>query len=235
MSKRRAVIARYLSKGERFEILVNPDLAWKLKSGKQVDLRELLISDIIYKDARKGLKASEESILKVFETDDPYKIAEIIVKKGELQLTAEQRRKLIESKKRQIINFISRNCVDPKTGLPHPPKRIELAMEQVGVSIDPFKDAEEQALDVIKALRRILPLKIANVLIRVKIPPTYAGKAYGIISRFGTIRVSKWLTDGSWLCEIEMPAGLQPAFIEKVNEISKGEAQIEIISEIRRK
>jgi len=235
LSKRKAVIARYSIRGEKFEILVDPDLAWKLKSGRQVDLRELLISDIVYRDAKKGFKASEESLIKIFGTDDPYKIAEIIIKRGELQLTAEQRKELIEAKKRQIINFISRNCVDHKTGLPHPPKRIELAMEQVGVAIDPFKDVEEQALSVIKALRTVLPLKMASVIIRVRIPPAFAGKAYGVLLKFGSIKLSKWLNDGSWLCEVEMPAGLQPAFITKVNELTKGQAQVEIISGSGRK
>ncbi|MCS7386404.1 MAG: ribosome assembly factor SBDS [Candidatus Methanomethylicota archaeon] len=235
VSGQKAVIARYSFKGERFEILVDPDLAWKFKSGGDVDLRDVLVSEIVYKDARKGLKASEASILKVFGTDDIYKIAEVIIKKGELQLTAEQRRELIEAKKRQIISIISRNCIDPRTGLPHPPKRIELAMEEVGVPIDPFKDAEEQAVTVIKALRVVLPLKIANVIIRVKFPPTCAGRAYGVVSRFGSIKQSKWLSDGSWLCEVEMPAGLQPSFISKVNEISKGEAQVEIVGQVGRK
>lgn len=229
LSGQKAVIARLSIRGEHFEILVDPDLAWKFKSGKPVNLDDILVSEIIYRDARKGFKASEESLLKAFGTTDLYKIAEKIIRRGDLQLTAEQRRELIEAKKRQIISFISRNCIDPRTGLPHPPKRIELAMSEARVSIDPFRDADEQALSVIKALRTILPLKIAHVTIRVKFPPKYAGRAYGVVFRFGTINKSQWLSDGSWLCEVEMPAGLQPSFISKVNELSKGEAQIEIV------
>lgn len=229
LSGQKAVIARLSIRGEHFEILVNPDLAWKFKSGKQVDLDEVLVSEIIYRDARKGFKASEESLLKAFGTTDLHRIAEIIIRRGSLQLTAEQRRELIEAKRRQIINFISRNCIDPRTGLPHPPKRIELAMAEASVSIDPFKDADEQALNVIKALRTILPLKIAHVTIRVRFPPKYAGRAYGVVSWFGSINRSQWLSDGSWLCEVVIPAGLQPLFISKVNDISKGEAHIEII------
>ncbi len=230
MSKReKAVIARLTIHGEHLEILVNPDLAWAYRSGKPVDLREVLVSDIIYKDIRQGLKASEEFLKKVFQTTDPYKIADIILKKGELQLTAEQRRQMIEEKRKQIIAFIARNCVDPKTGLPHPPTRIENALAQVKVSIDPFKGVEEQALDVIKALRSVLPLKIAQVSFLVKIPPQYAGKAYGPLSKMGDIVRSSWLSDGSWQAEIVIPAGMQQAFIDKVNALTKGEAQVEII------
>jgi ribosome maturation protein SDO1 len=58
---------------------------------------------------------------KAFGTTDPLKIADLILKKGTLQLTTDQRRKMVEDKKRQIIDFISRQAVDPKTNLPHPP------------------------------------------------------------------------------------------------------------------
>ncbi|RLE51910.1 MAG: ribosome assembly factor SBDS, partial [Candidatus Methanomethylicota archaeon] len=117
----KAVIARLSAFGEHFEVLVDPDLAWAIKSGKSASIKEALISDLVYKDARKGLKASDESLKKVFKTTDVLKVAEEIIKKGDLQLTAEQRRALIESKRRQIIDFIAKNCVDPKTGTPHPP------------------------------------------------------------------------------------------------------------------
>ncbi|MCD6510076.1 MAG: ribosome assembly factor SBDS [Thermoprotei archaeon] len=227
------VIARYESHGERFEIVVYPEEAWRYREGKERDLSKVLVYDMVYKDAKKGLKASEESLLKAFRTTDINKIADIILRRGELQVTAEQRRRMIEAKKRQIINFIVRNCVDPRTGAPHTPTRIENAMNEVGVRIDPFRDPEEQAQEVIKALRRILPLKIARALIAVKISPEYAGKAYGMLSRMGDIKREAWLPDGSWIAEIEIPAGLQPKLIEKVNEITHGSAQVKIISKSR--
>lgn len=229
LSSKKNVIARYVHKDERFEILVDPNLAFAFKGGEKVNLSEMLVGDIIYKDANKGLKASEESLKKVFGTIDIYKVASIILMKGEIQLTAEQRREMIENKKKQIINFISRCCVDPRTNLPHPPKRLELAFEEAGISIDPFKDAEEQALNVIKSLKRFLPLKMTNVILRVKLPAEYAGKTYGIISNFGVIKRSEWLSDGSWICEVEMPAGLQLSFIDKMNQVCKGSVEIDVI------
>src|SRR5712692_6105169 len=153
------VTARLETRGTRFEILVRSELAWKVRSGKSADLRDALSGDFVYKDAKKGLKASEDLVLKVFGTQDIYKVAEEILKRGEIQLTSEQRRELAENKRKQIVNFITRNAIDPKTGLPHPATRIELAMEEARVSIDPFKDADSQAMDVIKELRPLLPLK----------------------------------------------------------------------------
>jgi len=81
---------------------------------------------------------------KAFETTDPLKIADAILKKGTLQLTTEQRRKMTEDKRKQIVDFISRQAVDPKTNLPHPPLRIENAMEQIRYPIDPHKPGKNK-------------------------------------------------------------------------------------------
>jgi len=229
-SKDREVIARYFYKGKKFEVLVYANRAWLFREGKMDDVREVLVGDIIYYDARKGLKASIEELRKAFGTDDPYKVAEEIIKRGELQLTAEQRRELIEAKKRQIIEFLTRNAIDPRTGLPHPPMRIELAINEARVGIDPFKPVEYQVQEVIKSIQRILPLKLARLRAGIKIPPEYSGRAYGPLSKMGKILRTSYQSDGSLLMEIEIPAGLQEALIEKVNSLTAGKGEVKIIS-----
>ena len=223
------VIARYSAKGHNFEILVNPDLALKVKEGKEVNIDELLVGDYVYKDARKGLKASPEALRSVFGTDDIKKVAIEIIKRGEIHLTAEQRRKIIEEKKKQIINLIAKNAIDPKTRLPIPPKRIEIAMEQARVSVDPFKPAEEQFEEIISKISRYIPIKIAKAYIAVKIPAQYSGKAYRVLARFGEIKKQNWLSDGSWAVEIEIPAGMQKEFIDEVNKLTHGSASIKVL------
>ncbi len=223
------VIARYSAKGHNFEILVNPDLALKVKEGKEVNIDELLVGDYVYKDARKGLKASPEALRSVFGTDDIKKVAIEIIKRGEIHLTAEQRRKIIEEKKKQIINLIAKNAIDPKTKLPIPPKRIEIAMEQARVPVDPFKPAEEQFEEIISKISRYIPIKIAKAYIAVKIPAQYSGKAYRVLTRFGEIKKQNWLSDGSWAVEIEIPAGMQKEFIDEVNKLTHGSASIKVL------
>ncbi len=229
MSRKQA-IARLKVRDKKFEVIVDPDKAWLFKKGEQgIDIHEVLLGEFVYYDARRGLKASETELKQIFKTGDVYEIAKHIVKRGELQLTAEQRREMIEAKKRQIVEFISRNCIDPRTGLPHPPKRIELAIENARVSIDPFKPVEVQVNEVIKALARILPLKMAKALVAVKIPPQYVGKAYGVLSKIGKIIRSNYLSDGSWSVELEIPAGLQGTLVEEVAKMTKGKGEIRII------
>jgi ribosome maturation protein SDO1 len=228
--KEKYVIAKYEAKGHRFEVLVDPDKALQLREGKSISLDEVLVSDFIYKDARKGLKASPEAMKAVFGTDDPRKVALEIIKKGEIQLTAEQRKKLIEEKKAQILNLIAKNVVDPKTKLPIPIKRLELAMEQARVSIDPFKPAEQQLEEIIHQLARIIPIKVAKATAIVKLPAEASSRGLKVLQGMGTIKQTRWLSDGSLEVEVEIPAGMQQELIDRVNAITRGSGDVKIIS-----
>ena len=225
----RYTVARMTHDGEHFEILVKPQLALSYRLGKTTSISELLITDTIFTDAGKGLRASEDKLQKVFGTTDPIKIASIILKKGTLQLTTEQRKQLVEDKRRQIVSFISRQCVDPKTNLPHPPMRIEQAMKEIHFSIDPFREVEEQAKEIIKLLRPILPLKMEQISVAVRIPPEYASKAYGTVKGFGTIKREQWQADGSWSATLEMPAGLYGPFLDKLGKITRGNLEAKMV------
>ncbi len=223
-------VARITKDTEHFEILVKPQKALDYRMGKIAGITELLVAETIFSDANKGTRASEENLRKAFNTTDPLKIAETILKTGTLQLTTEQRRKMVEDKRRQVIDFISRQCVDPRTNLPHPPLRIENAMEQIHYPIDPFKPVEEQAREIIKLLRPILPLKMEQISVGVTVPAQYSTRAYGTIKGFGTIKREEWRPDGSWHGVLEMPAGLYAPLVDKLGEITKGNGEAKIIT-----
>ncbi|MEM1742573.1 MAG: ribosome assembly factor SBDS, partial [Nitrososphaerota archaeon] len=110
-------IARIEKRGANFEILVDPDKALKYKLGENIPISKIVIYEEVYKDSKKGSRASEEELKKAFGTTEFLKIAEIILREGTVQITAEQRRKLIEDKKKQIIDYISKNAIDPRTNL----------------------------------------------------------------------------------------------------------------------
>ena len=223
-------IARLTKDNQHFEILVKPQKALDYRNGKISAITDVLAAETIFSDANKGTKVSEELMQKAFATVDALKIADIILKKGTLQLTTDQRRKMVDDKRRQIIDFISRQAVDPKTNLPHPPARIENAMEQVRYPIDPYKPVEEQAKDIVKLLRPILPLKIEQVVVAVKVPAMHASRAYGAVKSFGTIKREEWRSDGSWYGEIEMPAGTYASVLNKLGDVTKGSGEAKIIS-----
>ncbi|MEM2819665.1 MAG: ribosome assembly factor SBDS, partial [Candidatus Bathyarchaeia archaeon] len=61
-------IARISIGGENFEILVKPDPALSFKSGKPISLSEILVTDVIFSDANKGLKVPEKKLKENFGT-----------------------------------------------------------------------------------------------------------------------------------------------------------------------
>jgi ribosome maturation protein SDO1 len=224
-----AVVARLSSHGMNFEILVDSELALSFRSGKNVPIENIIAIDKIFKDAKKGEKASDESLIKVFGTSDVLKVAAEIIRRGEIQITTEQRRKMREERLRQIVTLISRRAINPQTNAPHPPARIESAMEKAGVHVEIFKTAEEQLPAIVKALQPILPLKFEVRKIAVKIPPAYAGKSFKVVKEFATVKQEQWLDDGSWVAVVEIPAGIQAEFFDRLNELTRGEAQTKVL------
>ncbi|HEU0144354.1 MAG TPA: ribosome assembly factor SBDS [Nitrososphaera sp.] len=219
-------VARLILDGDKFELLVKPDPALEYKIGKRTDISSLLVSDEIYSDANKGSRASSEKMMKHFKTTDSVEVAKQILARGELNLTTDQRRKMVEEKKRQIVQFINRSFVDPKTHLPHPIMRIETAMEEVRVPIDPFKKVEDQAKIIVDALRKILPLKSETVKLTVTVPPQFAAQSYSVLKSSGDLKSEEWLADGSLKAVLDMNASIRGQFLDRLGAITKGSAQV---------
>jgi len=224
-----AVVARIESHGERFEILVDPDLAAQIRQGADVEIEDAVAALYIFENASQAEKASDESLKKAFATTAFEEIARKIITRGEIHLTAEQRRAMIAEKRKQVVFFIARNAINPQTGHPHPPQRIEMAMEEARVNIDPFKGLEELVKETMKALRPLIPIKFEEVRIAVRIPADFAPRAYGDIQSAATIEQQEWQKDGSWICVVSIPAGIQNEFYDLVNKVSRGEAETKLI------
>ena len=226
-------IAKYKFKKYNFEIIVDPDLAFKLKmkqiTEEDVPILEILEIDTVFSDAGKGLKAPADELLEAFETEDELVVAKLILKKGELQLTQAQRKELADNKRKQIINFISKHAVDPKLNIPHPPARIENALEVGNIKIDPYDNVNSQIKRIVKELQTILPMKLEQVKVAVRMPAEYAGKGYGLVKKFGDIQQEQYTQDGNWICVVEFPSGRQPEFMEKVEELCKGRAELKVM------
>src|SRR5215216_103605 len=218
-------VARLILDGDKFELLVKPDPALEYKMGKRFDISSVLVSDEIYSEANKGSRASSEKMMH-FKTTDSTDVAKQIIARGELNLTTDQRRKMVEEKKKQIVQFINRSFVDPKTHLPHPVVRIEAAMEEVRMQIDPFKKVEDQAKSVVDALRRILPLKSETVKLTIIVPPQFAAQSYSVLKSTGDLRSEEWLADGSLRAVLDMNASIRGQFLDKLGAATKGSAQV---------
>lgn len=228
----KAVTARLESHGERFEILVDPDLAAQIRKGEPIPVEDAVAALHIFDNASHASRASDESLEKAFHSVDFETIARKIIEKGEIHLTSEQRKLMVAAKRRQVITFISRHAVNPQSGLPHPPQRIELAMEEARVNIDPFKSVDEQVKETMKVLRPIIPIRFEEVRIAVRIPPDQAARAYGEFQSGGVMEKEEWQNDGSWICIVKIPAGMQGEFIDQVNRITRGTGEVKILNQV---
>jgi ribosome maturation protein SDO1 len=228
-----AVVARLEKGGLHFEILVDPEIALKFREEKgnmKLDLDDLLaVEGVFVGPARDGAKASNEEMMKTFGTTDVPDAVKQILLKGDLQLTTDQHRRMVERKKRLIIEHIARNAINPQTKAPHPPARIENAMDEARIHLDPFKSVDSQVETVLKAIRPLIPIRIETVQIAVKFPATHAGKATSILHGWGEAKQQAWQSDGSFICVVEIPGGMQTDFFNHLNQRTHGDVETRIL------
>jgi ribosome maturation protein SDO1 len=227
VSMDKAIIGRIIKNGEKFEVFMDPDNSYAYIEKKKPDLRNILVSDEIFKDAKKGDRQGPMAVKKAFGTDDIYVILKEIFDKGEVQLTSEQKHKMAEDKKRQILTFITREAIDARTNAPIPEKRIELAMEEIRFHVDPFKPAQEQVADLIKELRLKIPIKFEKVRLEVRIQAEYTSRAYGVLKYYG-LKNENWTSSGELVGIMEIPAGIQGEVLDKLNKATQGTVQVKI-------
>jgi len=249
------IIANIKIKGKNYEILVDPDNAWEIKKAirkfekeksktlnktynvtvddvlaiSPVPVDEVIEGYVVFENLRRGEKVSEDEIEKIFGTTDIRHVTAYILLHGNLQLTKEQRDKFIQEKKKKLINILTKNCINPQTKKPHPPGRIERALQEARIHIDPFNPVEDQVADIVKSLKSIIPIKMERTTLSIVIPPEFTGKSYNLINTMGVITKEEWKNNGALECTIEIPAGIQPEFLDKLNKITHGRASAKII------
>ena len=249
------IIGRIEKEGRIFEMLMDPDKAWeakkiireeigrRLKDGNQksrlsiqdilndsrISMELIFESFTVFEDLRRGKKATDGDMEAVFESTDGKAIGAHILLDGEIHWTRAQREEEREKKLKQIITIISKNAINPQNKKPHPYQRIEKAIEESKVKIDLMKNAEEQVEDVVKSLRAIIPIRIEQVEMAVKIPTAFTAKGYNIVAQLAQIKKEEWQSDGSWVAVINLPAGLQMELIDKLNKLTHGRVQTKIL------
>ncbi len=234
-------LAKIKKFGTVFEIVLkNPEAALEFRHGKNTDMRDILDTPKIFEDAQKAEihgtgklkellkgKIPDAKLAAMPEPELIFEAAKLILMEGEIALTQEMRKKFFEAKRKKIIDFIHANACDPKSGLPLPTQRIELAMEQARVQVDPYQPAEAQIDNVIKQLRPIVPISFEKAKVKVQIPANYSGTAYSAIKNKFDLKNESWGDDGAVSFEVELPAGIKSEFFSLVNKLTQGEASIE--------
>jgi len=224
-----AIVARLETHGETFEILLDPSVMNLIKAGKEINLIEYMAVEDIFKNAGKGTRPAEDKLKEAFGTEDVSLIAQKIIEKGEVQVTAEQRKEMLEAKKNKIVSYIARNAINPQTKTPHPATRIELALEEAKFHVDPFKSVDSQVNAAMALLRPLIPIKFEKSRVAVRMKGDDYGKCYDDLINFGVVEKEEWQADGSWIGIIEIPAGIIDELTTKLNNRTKGGVSVKLI------
>ncbi|HIG51878.1 ribosome assembly factor SBDS [Candidatus Parvarchaeota archaeon] len=219
------VLARIKLKNKNFEISVDLDEALKVKDGTG-NVSSALNSNSVYYDLKKGTVVSLSDLKDSFGTDDIYQIAERIMKNGEIQKNQEYRESERDEKIKQVISLIIQNSSD-QHGRPFTEERIKKAMEEIHYNFD-NRPAEQQMTDLVNELKKIIPIKIEVKRIKIVIPASFTGQVYGLISSYK--ETEEWLDNGDLEVILNIPAGIQIDFYEKLNSITHGAIQSEDLS-----
>ncbi len=204
-----------------FETMVDLDSAMKMKKGLPVSINDVIRDSTIYTDQKKGMRAGKNELMLAFNTTELAQIVERIVKKGEIEVTQEFRDDAVEARKKQIIDFLTKNAVDARTGRPFTPDMIMNSLKQAGVKIE-NQPVEKQLTGVLEKLKTLIPIKIETKKIKIKIPAQFTGRVYGIVQEYK--EKEDWLSDGSLEVILNIPVGVQMDFYDKLNSITHGAA-----------
>jgi ribosome maturation protein SDO1 len=249
------IVGRIENSGRVFEMLMDPEKAWeakkyireeinkRLKEGQEksrftveeilndrnIDLEMIFETFTVFEDLRRGRKATVGDMEAIFDTAEGMKIAAHILLDGEIHWTQAQREEERQKKLKQIITIISKNAINPQNKKPHPIQRIEKAIEEAKVKIDLMRSAEEQVDDIVKSIQSIIPIRIEQVEMAIKIPTAFTAKGYNIVAQYVQIKKEEWQSDGSWVAVVSLPAGLQMELIDKLNKLTHGRVQTKIL------
>ncbi len=227
MDSEDAITVEYTGETD-LEILVKPDEAFAYRRGEidETQFDRVLFVQEIFTDARAAERASIETVEDEFETRNVVEAAKQLFEHGKMALTTEQRNQLRDEKWKQVVNMIARRAMNPQTNSPHPPTRIENAMEEAGVQVDPMDPAEAQISDVIDKIRPKIPISMEEKEIAIRIPNDYAGKCYGKIQQMATQVIDEEWGDEAFIAHVKLPAGVQIELMDELESITHGGVEV---------
>jgi ribosome maturation protein SDO1 len=211
------VLAKFKVKNKHYEVSVDFDEALKVKNGTG-NIAKALNSNAIYYNAKEGSVASKSDLMEAFETQDMYAIATTIISRGELQKPQEFRDAEREAKVKQVVGLLMRNAVD-QHGRPYTEDRLKRAIHEVHFNFD-NRPAEKQMTDLLEKLKVVIPIRVETKRVKLVIPARFSSQVYGMLKDYK--ESEDWLANGDLQVIMNIPAGLQLEFYDKLNGITHG-------------
>eukprot|EP00045_Choanoeca_perplexa_P000920 m.16906 g.16906 ORF g.16906 m.16906 type:complete len:252 (+) comp10625_c0_seq1:84-839(+) len=222
-------IVRHKKGGKRFEIACfkNKVMSWRKKIEKDID--EVLQIHTVFTNVSKGQVAKTADLVKAYGTDSHEEVCLIILDKGQLQVSQEERSSQLTGLFREIAAIVADKCVNPDTQRPYTTAQIERAMKDIHFSVKPTASAKSQALDVIRKLQETIPLQRASMSVRIRLPQKDAKKAKAAI-----VAIVLSVDEEDWDGDLEMSCAINPGSFRELDELiraeTKGQGSLEILT-----
>lgn len=175
--------------------------------------------------------AKKEDLTKAFGTEDQTAICKEILQKGELQVSDKERHNQLDSLFKDIATTVADKCLNPELKRPYPVTIIEKAMKDIHFSVKPNQSAKQQALQVIKQLKEVIPIERAQMRLRVVVRGKEAKKCKDKLLKVETVEVENEEREGEQLTLVFL---VDPGHYKEVDEMiraeTKGSAVLEIMS-----
>lgn len=215
---------RYFKDRNQFEVLVDFDKLREFKEKpEELSVYDVLADQKIFRDQKKGELASGNVLEQVFQGLGEEQVLKEILLKGECQIPTSYLNQLREEKKKQVVNYIVENAINGVTKTKFTPSMIESAISKLKFNFDPNSGFEHQAEEVVKILRREIPISMERVIMKIEIPGIHSGAFYGLFRKFG--RVIKEYFDNSGNMHIHME--ISESQIDKVASYIKEKSNLE--------
>ncbi len=201
---------RYKKSGYEFEVLVDFEkLEEYRKDPEKISIYDVLADSKIFKDQKKGEIAPEKNLIETFPNLKEEQILKEILINGECQIPTAYLNKLREEKKNLVINYISQNAVNPATNTKYTASMIEREISNIKYNFSANKDYHEQAEDVLKIMKKNLPIAINKIIFEISIPPQYSNAFYGEFRKYGKITKEYYDRDANLRIHIEINSSRQ--------------------------
>merc|ERR1712228_55519 len=180
----------------KFEVISKQGQILKFRDGK-VGVNSVLLVDQVFTNSVRGDVANAVDLSQVFGTDDIIKCCEEIVKNGELQYSAQERKAFVDEKTKEIVYYINKNYANPKTKLPHPADRISHCMKECKIRVDPKADTRRMAEDALKKMRgKLMFAKAVSMRAKLTIKHQHVGQCTNLIHKVATVIHEEWTGTG---------------------------------------
>ncbi|CAF3793302.1 unnamed protein product [Rotaria magnacalcarata] len=157
-----------------------------------------------------------------------------ILEKGELQVSDKERTQHLENTFKEIASVVSGKCINPETKRPYTISIIEQAMRDIHFSINPNRNAKQQALDVIRQLKHSnnIPIQQAQMRVQLTIPAKDAKK---FKEKMNKLSAAPNIENEEFLgSSMQLICSIDPGVFRELDDLlrseTRGQGQLELLS-----